>query len=134
MPTTQTPKVLPRERVEQARQSGQLTARRERLICCGTVRQSWEHLSQAQQKAIRVSEEAAEAGAVKRGLLWRRLAQWAGRAKAIDDVAVDPRVPTGISLVPEGHYTLTCLWYNVVAAVQPWYGRMRRGTRAGLRG
>jgi hypothetical protein len=133
MPTTQIVKVLTEDRVAQAGQSGQLTARRERLICCGTVRQSWNHLSEAQQQAIRVSEEAAEAGAVKRRPLWRRLAQWAERAKAIYDVPVDPRVPAS-KLVADRDYNLTCLWHDVVAAVQPWYGLMRHGTRSGLRG
>jgi hypothetical protein len=56
---TETDKVLTHERVEQARQSGRLTPRRERLICCGVVRRSWHLLRPVQQRGIENSEKAA---------------------------------------------------------------------------
>jgi hypothetical protein len=115
MPTTQPDKVLTEERVEQARKSGQLTARRERLICCGVVGQYWDRLTPTQKKAIKASERAAEGGAVAPGRAWDRLTRLALKAEA----NLKPRQLLGVCVVPNSEYTLLHLAYDVVAATEP---------------
>jgi hypothetical protein len=132
---TETDKVLTEERVEQARQSGQLTARRERLICCGVVRQSWHLLRRVQQRGIEIGEEAAEQGRVKSWTRrWQKLARWGTTARAVHDDESEPPEIRNADIVPGIAYTRGALYYDVTTAIQPWYGEQHNDQRAGLIG
>jgi hypothetical protein len=129
---TETDRILTQARVEQARQSVQLTPRRERLICCGAVRQFWDHLEANQKQAITISEDLAEIGAIPRGSkYWQSLGRWSVKCREVWR-------HTGfvvLRLANDTPYTLGCLAHDMIGAVQPWYGRAYNGhAEAGLRG
>jgi hypothetical protein len=124
---TETDKVLTHKRVKQARKTGQLTARRERLICCGTMRQHWAVLTPVQRKAIEISEAMAEMGELRSRKVKRRLTDWLFKVRRIWE-------ESGISKPAELRLTYTeCgLSYDVLATVAPWYGDKHYDVAGGL--